>query len=64
MDRCEACPLFGKGPKAEDSCEGGLPVSVCIAKLQYGIFKLKKKRKIWFEGSNVYELEPSEGSAT
>lgn len=64
MDRCEACPLFDTSSETGDSCMGGLPVSVCITKLQWTIFKLEKKRKIWFEGGIIDELEPSKSSAT
>lgn len=64
MDRCEACPLFDTALENGDSCGGGLPVSVCITKLQCTIFKLEKKRKIWFEGGIIDELEPSKSSAT
>ncbi len=64
MDRCEACPLFEMASESGDCCEGGLPVSVCIAKLQHGIFKLKKRQRIWFEGRNTYELESAKSSAT
>lgn len=48
MDRCEACPLFDTASETGDSCGGGLPVSVCITKLQCTIFKLEKKRKLWW----------------
>ena len=50
MDRCEACPLFEGNLQVQESCGGGLPVSACIAKLQYGIFKfnieLQKRKNI------------------
>lgn len=64
MDRCEACPLFEKVSETENGCGGGLPISVCIAKLQHGIFRLMKSQKPLFRRSDDHELETSKGSAT
>ncbi len=62
MDRCEACPLLeGKRP-IQEGCNGGLPVSVCIAQLQHNILKLEKRQKIWCKGSDDHELGSSKGS--
>lgn len=58
MDRCEACPLLeGKRP-IQEGCNGGLPVSVCIAQLQHNILKLEKSKKCGVKEAMILNQTP------
>lgn len=61
MDRCEVCPLSEGKLQIEECCDGGLPISVCIAKLQHCMAKLNlavRDKENSYERNAVYELEP------